>query len=176
MRIKVYRNKTRIIVPFALFLLLAVASIQFLGEVFQWKNGIVLAPLVFFLGGFILFEFQKSTLLKSLAGRILPKGEPYCGFIFDDEIKQDPFENFLIVSRNKIIICTAYLDIQAKYNRLIGKKSGIRILEKEKIGSIAIDHSSFRVEITSGDGIIEIKNCPHIPELITMLKNYQYPL
>lgn len=74
------------------------------------------------------------------------------GFFFDNSRTSDFFENFLIISPNRIVVCTYYLVVQKYFNKLLGKPSKIKVFPVDDYLSITIKNEKKEIHINyNGD-------------------------
>lgn len=168
---KIYREPGKIILAFFFFLFLSTSSTFLFGD-YLGENFIAAVPL-FFLCSFVLFEYQKYVLIRSLASELL-ENKQWTGFIYSGDKADDFFESFLILSDNRVIICTAYLSIQFRFNRVIGKLSYTKIFDSAD-GFAAVVHGN-TVVIGSARDRVTIKSFRNRNQLIARLKAYGIPV
>ncbi len=161
---KVYRNYTKAIVTAVFFLGFCSVSSILLPEGY-----FIAVPLGFLFTGGVLFEIQKSTLARSLKQTIIGR-ENASAFIYDNGLKHDFFENFLLLSENKIVSTTCYLPVQKYFNAWIGKPSYLRVYEPGRT-KISVNPYAKTLSLEAGE-YRETLQILHFDELLRQLNRF----
>lgn len=161
---KVYREYSKPLVTVVFFLSFGCVTAIIL------PDGPLLAiPLVILLAGVFLFEFQKSTLAKTLKQKTIGPDDA-TAFIFDNGVKHDFFENILLLSSAKIIVTTCYLPVQRYFNAWIGKQSYLKVFETAG-STISVDMNK-HILILRTENREERLQIPHFSKLISELERF----
>lgn len=166
----IYRSYKKAIVTTCFFVIILVSSWVIFHSVGQ-SLVYIAGTLGFTLAAVIMFEFQKNTLSRSLADRVLP-GKGNNIFIYDNGITKDIFENILVVGSGGIVICTCYLPAQRGFNRFLHKESILEIIMPSSIKFVQVDKELKEIEIATEYKKFKIEMFNKITQLeSTLLEN-----
>lgn len=161
-----------------LYILIFSVIIVYLSSYIFFTNFLIiiqLSSLAFFIIGGLLFQIQKINLIKQLAEKsgVYP---PRFGFIFNNGIFIDIFESFLIIGKNKLVVCTANHPLSLNYNKLIKKESYIKYFENNNELIIEISKKKGDILIRNHISSEKLSNIPYSGKLEDIFIEFDYNL
>lgn len=160
---------------FGYFLLFAMFLVFLSSFIFLGKQILIIkiTSFIFVAIGVLAFQLQKYSLIKNLSSK-MAVSKPSYGFIYNNKVISDIFESFLIIGRNKIVVCTANHPMSFKLNNFIGKESYLKQFENTEDLSIQISKKSSEMIIKSSTNFEIIKNIPQLQKSINAFNELGY--